>query len=93
MLTIEHTKYPQARELRGLVERVRTEDVLFPPPYIMAAMRLQYAMDEGATMALASNGILIKWDGGADGRGVFERLNFGEDDDNYLIDLVTQALI
>jgi hypothetical protein len=50
-------------------------------------------MDEGATMALASNAVLIKWDGGADGRGVMERLMYTEDEDNYLIDLVTPALL
>lgn len=93
MQTIAHSKYPTVRELRALMEEVRTLDVTFPPPYIMAAMRLQYAIDEGAEMALAANGILIKWEGGADGRGVFERLMFDEDEENYLIDLVLPALI
>lgn len=93
MLTIAHSKYPQARELRSLVEQVKTCDVTFPPPYIMAAMRLQYAMDEGASLALTDNAVLIKWEGGADGRGIMERLVYSEDEDNYIIDVATPALI
>jgi hypothetical protein len=93
MLTIAHSKYPQSKELRRLTEDVTTKDTLYPPPYVMAAMRLQYAMDEGASMALASNAILIKWVEGPDGRGVMERLMYSENEDNYLVDLVHPALI
>ena len=93
MLIIDHSKYPRAKELRALVDKVRDNDVTFPPPYIMAAMRLQYAMDEGAQMALAQNAILIKWADGPDGRGVMERLIYGENEDDYLVDLVTPKLL
>jgi hypothetical protein len=93
MQTIDHSKYPAPRELRGLQALILANDTVYPPPYIMAGMRLQYAMDEGAGMALTENAILIKWSDGADGRGVMERLMFTEAENNYLIDLVTPALI
>lgn len=93
MLTITHSKYPQAAELRRLREHVIANDTEFPPPYIMAAMRLQYAMDEGASMAVTENAIMIKWADGPDGRGVLEKLAFEEHKNDYLVDLVTPALI
>lgn len=92
MLTIVHSKYPQGHELRTLRATIASQDTTFPPPYIMCAMRLQYAIDVGAQMALASNGLLIKWPEGADSTGAFERLMFSENEDNYIVDLVMRVL-
>lgn len=94
MLTIAHSKYPQGQELRAMRLTIANEETIFPAPYIMCAMRLQLAMDVGSTMALASNGLLIKWpEDFADRTGVFEALVYGENQDNYLIDLVMRVLI
>lgn len=92
MLTIAHSKYPQGHELRTLRTRISNEDTTFPPSYIMCAMRLQYAIDVGGTMALATNALLIKWPEGADSTGVMEALVYSENENNYLVDLVMKVL-
>lgn len=72
---------------------IATQDTTFPPPYIMCAMRLQFAIDVGATMALATNGLLIKWpEECADKTGVFEAEVYSENENNYLVDLVMRVL-
>lgn len=93
MLTIEHSKYPQGQELRTLRTGIAVQDTMFPPAYIMCAMRLQYAIDVGAKMSLATNALLIKWPEGADGTGSMERLMYSENEDNYLVDLVMRVLL
>lgn len=92
MLTIEHSKYPQSQELRNMRAIIASQDTIFPPPYIMAAIRLQYAMDVGAKLGLANNGVLIKWPEGAESTGVFECLMYSENEDNYIVDLIIKVL-
>lgn len=93
MLTIAYSKYPQGQELRTLRMTIASQDTTFPPPYVMCAMRLQLAIDVGSTMALADNGILIKWpEACPDKTGVFEALVYSENENNYLVDLVMRVL-